>query len=323
MESPGSEVESKTTIRRGELVKGARPADAESKLRVIAERLNDLGILDLVVGVLEDEKQVASLISAATSDEVLTLTKQFHPAVRLMSNLNVNAAEQLLNSVTGEKARALQALLDLASALDEKGLIEPVVGFLRDDRAFFKVASRVSSEEALSFLGNSGQLLSLINFLNEPKVRSLLDSFVAVDNLPQVIGRVVELVSALDRAGLIDPLIGLLLDEKMMGAAVKLLSDDRFLELVRHSGNLFTLLLNLADMDEELLSLLTAMQTETAKKVFKAFREAGTKDPQPVKGTFALLRELGNDDVGRGMGVVFSVLRELGKQYTPATRTGD
>lgn len=297
-------------------------SSAQDKLVEIVQRLDRLGILDLALGVLEDDKQVGSILGTLASDDVLTLATKYRPLVRLASSVDTEVLAKLVSLFTPDRIRTLSTLLDFAVALDEKGLIEPLAGFMRDETAFSKLASVLAGDTALSVIRTAEALAPIIGSVNASALEALVKALNSSANFPQAVARLSEVVSALDKAGLLDPVVGLLQDEKVMGEIVKRLSDDRFLELARHSNNLFALLLNLADMDEELLSLITAMQTDTFKKVFKAFREAGTKQPRPVKGTLSLLRELGNEDVGMGLGVVFSILREIGRQYAASSGSG-
>jgi uncharacterized protein YjgD (DUF1641 family) len=289
----------------------------EDKLRSIVASLDRLGLLDLASGFLEDEHQLEKLIKLAASDSSLELLAKVESLSRLVAKPDYRGLENILTLVSETRgSMGITKAIELLRLLDEKGLIDPLIGVLQDDQTFGKIIGLLSDEKVLSLLAQRDKILGVISTLDYDKVHRLLDALNNTPGIVEALTRLVELLAELSRRGVIDPLIGLLQDEKMFGAIVNLVASDQFLELVQHSQKLFTLLLNLADVDEELLNLITAMQTTTFKRFLSAFSSIGKEEPKPVRGVLGTMRQLGDRDVSVGLGVVFQFLAKLGQEYT-------
>jgi uncharacterized protein YjgD (DUF1641 family) len=289
---------------------------ARAKLAVIAQKLESLGVLDVIEGVLSDKKQLSVVLRLLSSDNTVLLLNRLDSVISLIANLNYERLEVLLQLLTTETGNhALSRSVELLISLENRGLLEPLIGALNDEKTFSRIASTLSSKVFIDLLYKSEKLLGLLDQLDYAKIGLLITTVNHTRGSVEALGQALSLLAALDRDGLLEPILGILEDKQSMATIMKTLSNDRFLELLLHSQNLFTLLLNLADMDEELLSLITAMQTDTFKKILTAFKNASSDGHKPVKGVLGLLRELGDEDTARGMGVVFGLLQELGKQY--------
>lgn len=292
------------------------PPLSKTKLVSIMRKLEELGLLDIVEGILSDQKQVSAIIKLLTSDNAMLLVSRVDSMFSLLANLNYEKLDVLLRLlVTDSGNRALSRSVELLVSLEKRGLLDPLIGVLNDGRTFSKIVSMFSSEAFIDLLYKSEKILVLLNQLDYAKLYSLITAVNRTRGGVEALGRALALLAALDTGGLLEPVLGILEDKRTLAGIMKTLSNDRFLELLLHSQNLFALLLNLADMDEELLSLITAMQTDTFKKILTAFKNASSVRHKPVKGTLGLLRELGDEDTARGLGVVFGLLQELGKQY--------
>ena len=306
---------SPTATRSGSAsLKAATPED---KLRSIVALLDRLGLLDLVSGFLEDEDQLEKLFKLAASDSSIELLTKVESLSRLVAKPDYPGLEKILTLISEtRRSMAITRTVELLRLLDEKGLIDPLIGMLQDDQTFGKIIGLLSDEKVLSILAQKDKILGVISTLDYDKVHRLLNALNNTPGIVEALTRLAELLAELSRRGVIDPLIGLLQDEKMFGAIVNLVASNQFLELIQHSQKLFTLLLNLADVDEELLNLITAMQTTTFKRFLSAFSSIGKEEPKPVKGVLGTMRELGDRDVSVGLGVVFQFLAKLGQEYT-------
>ncbi len=294
-----------------------RAATPEDKLHSIVASLDKLGLLDVASGILEDENQLEKILKLAASDSSLELLSKIESLSRLAAKPDYRGLENILTMVSEARgATAISRVIELLRLLDERGLIDPIIGILEDDQSFGKVIGLLSDEKVLSLLAQRDKILGVISALDYDKVHRLLDALNNTPGVVEALTRLTELLAELSRRGLIDPLIGLLQDEKMFSAIVNLIVSDQFLELIKHSQKLFTLLLNLADVDEELLTLITAMQTTTFKRFLSAFSSIGKEEPKPVKGALSTIRQLGDRDVSVGLGVVFQFLAKLGQEYT-------
>lgn len=293
----------------------AKASTSEEKLRSIATALDDLGALDLFLAFLENEK-VRKPVRSISADRLLDLATKTSALARILERTDKRTLQNLASALSdGRSTGALIRFLELLSLLDERGLIEPLLGMLSDDETFGKIIGFLSDDRLLSILSQREKIVAMISKLDYDKMSRLLSALDGTPGIVEALVRLMELLAELGRRGLIDPLIGILEDEKMFSALINLVTSDQFLELVMHSQKLFTLLLNLADVDEELLTLITAMQTTTFKRFLAAFSAVGKEEPKPVRGAFGTLKELGNRDVSVGLGVVFQFLAKLGEEY--------
>jgi uncharacterized protein YjgD (DUF1641 family) len=102
-----------------------------------------------------------------------------------------------------------------------------------------------------------------------------------------------------------EPLVGLLNDEKAFSELAKLLSSDSMLAIVNNLQNL-TKLAN--TLDPAVLDALSKAAGSLKTEV------------KPVKGVLAVTRQLSDPAVAAGMGRLFEILRVLG-EGAPSKRT--
>jgi uncharacterized protein YjgD (DUF1641 family) len=293
-----------------------RPVDAQQKLDNILLRLDGLGILDLASGFLEDQKQVDMILKVALSEESMALLAKLDSVLGFMSEIDYVGLRRLVKTIKNtQNMGGLHKLVELVGLLERRGLLDPLLGILEDEATFKRLAAALSDERLLTVVSRSDLVLEVLSRIDYNGVIRFLEALEKVPALSVTLLRITELLVELDRRGLVEPVIGLLQDEKVFGQIVNLIAGDKFLGLVDHLDRIFGLLLNLTNVDEQLLGLITTMQTTTFKRFLAAFGSMGKEEPRTVKGTFALMRQLGDPDVAVGLGVVFQFLKKLGQEY--------
>jgi uncharacterized protein YjgD (DUF1641 family) len=192
-------------------------------------------------------------------------------------------------------------MLELLAALEKRGLLEAATGALNDEATFSGIMAAVSSDEALTVIQNAKAIIKLLSMVDYAALDELSQALAAEKHALAGVKSLVRLVGALESRGLIEPVVGLLNDEQTFAALAKLVSNDSSLALVNNLQNLT----KLADMlDPEVIDALSKVAGSLKKEV------------KPVKGVFAVTRELSDPAVAAGMGRLFEILRVLGAGST-------
>jgi uncharacterized protein YjgD (DUF1641 family) len=108
----------------------------------------------------------------------------------------------------------------------------------------------------------------------------------------------IRLLGALESRGLVEPIVGLLNDEKAFASIAKMLSSDSMLTVIDNLPKL-----------TELASALDPEVLETLSKAAVSLKN----ETKPVKGLIAVTRQLSDPAVAAGMGKLFEMLRLLGE----------
>lgn len=290
--------------------------DPTAKLLSIADRLDRAGVLDRIDRALQDPRGLELLERIASSGAGL----------RLLDGLSEwggrfggdPSSERLLQSlIAPEGVQALSRMVELMVVLDRRGLLEPIAGLLSDTASFTALSRLLFNDTWIGLAGESDRLMEALKEWNPSSVAGLIRTMAEVGKNGPALGRLLELFSALDRRGLIDPMIGLLEDESAMSTLLRLGSTDQFARFLKHGPRLFDLALGVADIDEELSMLKSAMKSDTFRRFLNSLKDAGTTDPKPVRGLLGAIHELKDPDVAVGVSLIFHLMRELGRQYTP------
>jgi uncharacterized protein YjgD (DUF1641 family) len=190
-------------------------------------------------------------------------------------------------------------MLELLGALEKRGLLEAATGVLNDEATFSELMALFSSDDALSIIQNAKSIIKLLSTVNYNAVTELAEAVATEKQTVAGAISLVRLISALESRGLIEPIVGLLNDEKTVANLAKLLSSDDSLTIINNMQNL-TKLTNI--FDPEVLDLLNkavgALKTEV----------------EPVKGVLAVAHQLGDHAVAVGMGKLFQMLRAIGEE---------
>jgi uncharacterized protein YjgD (DUF1641 family) len=189
-------------------------------------------------------------------------------------------------------------MLELLAALEKRGLLEAATGVLNDEATFSGLMAVFSSDDALSIIQNAKPIIKLLSTVDSDALNELSQALIAEKQALGGAKSLIRLMNALESRGLIEPIVGLLNDEKAFANLAKMLSNDSTLALINNLENLT----KLADvLDPEVLSALS--------------RAAGAlkKEAKPVKGVIAVTRELSDPAVAAGMGRLFEILKVLGE----------
>jgi uncharacterized protein YjgD (DUF1641 family) len=208
--------------------------------------------------------------------------------------------EQHMESVEFPSPR----MLELLAALEKRGLLEAATGVLNDEATFSGLMAVFSSDDALSIIQNAKPIIKLLSTIDFTALNELSEALEAEKQTLNGAKSLIRLVGALESRGLVEPIVGLLNDEKAFASIAKLLSSDSMLTIIDNLPKL-TKLANAFDPEvlEALSKVAGSLKTET----------------KPVKGVLAVTRQLSDPAVAVGMGKVFEILRVLGEDAASKT----
>ena len=189
-------------------------------------------------------------------------------------------------------------MLELLAALEKRGLLEAATGVLNDEATFSVLMAVFSSDDALSIIQNAKPIIKLLSTIDFNALNELAEALEAEKQALHGAKSLIRLMSALESRGLIEPIVGLLNDEKTFANLAKLFSDDSMLTVIDNLPNLAKLA---SVLDPEVLDLLSKVVSSLKTEV------------KPVKGLIADWRELSEPAVAVGIGRVFEILRVLGE----------
>jgi uncharacterized protein YjgD (DUF1641 family) len=192
-------------------------------------------------------------------------------------------------------------MLELIAALEKRGLLEAATGVLNDEATFSELMAVFSSDETLSIIQNAKPAIKLLSTIDYNAFNELAQALTAEKQALNGAKSLVRLISALESRGLVEPIVGLLNDEKAFANLAKLLSSDSMLTIIDNLPNL--------------TKLASALDPEVLDAVSKAAGSLKT-EVKPVKGVIAVTRELSDPAVAAGMGKLFEILRVLGEGTT-------
>jgi len=189
-------------------------------------------------------------------------------------------------------------MLELMAALEKRGLLEAATGALNDEATFSALMAVFSSDEALSIIQNAKSAIKLLSTVDFNALNELAEALAAEKQALSGAKSLIRLMSALESRGLVEPIVGLLNDEKAFADLAKLLSSDAMLTIVDNLPNL--------------TKLASVLDADVLDAVSKAAGSLKT-EVKPVKGVIAVTRELSDPAVAAGMGKLFELLRALGE----------
>jgi uncharacterized protein YjgD (DUF1641 family) len=189
-------------------------------------------------------------------------------------------------------------MLELMTALEKRGLLEAATGILNDEATFSELMAVFSSDDALSTIQNAKAVIKLLSTIDFNALNELAEALAAEKQALSGAKSLIRLMSALESRGLVEPIVGLLNDEKAFADLAKLLSSDAMLTIVETLPNL--------------TKLASVLDADVLDAVSKAAGSLKT-EVKPVKGVIAFTRELSDPGVAAGMGKLFELLRALGE----------
>lgn len=137
---------------------------ALQRLIELVEVLDKRGLLDLTIGALGDEKTFSSVMNVLSKDESFKLIENFEPMIGLLSSMDYQSLNTLTERMMTEKQlyQGLFSLTRLLGAMESRGLIDPIVGALYDEKTFSYIAKQITSDSFLSIVTNSQSLMELM-----------------------------------------------------------------------------------------------------------------------------------------------------------------
>jgi uncharacterized protein YjgD (DUF1641 family) len=189
-------------------------------------------------------------------------------------------------------------MMELLTALEQRGLLEAATGALNDEATFTELMAIFSSDETLTVIQNIRHIITLLSTIDYAAIDTLAQTLTAEKQALAGAKSLIRLIGALESRGLIEPAIGLLNDEKTFSKLAKLLSNDSSLAIVYNLQNL-TKIAN--TFDPEVLDALSKVAGSLKTEV------------KPVKGVLAVTRQLSDPAVAAGMGRLFHILKVLGE----------
>ncbi|BCS91754.1 hypothetical protein L3N51_00839 [Metallosphaera sp. J1] len=168
----------------------------------------------------------------------------------------------------------INRVLDLLGTLDRMGILDLVNGALQDEELIGKIMGSIINDNTLSMITQLNNLGSLVKIFMDKDI---------TDDLQYVF----KLLSSLRNSGLMDPIIGILNDPETLGKIMGSLVNDKTLQLIENWNGT--------------LDLVNA--------VGNALKE----EHKPVKSVIDIYRMMKDPDVQSGLGLLFGIIKELGK----------
>ncbi|MEM3851974.1 MAG: DUF1641 domain-containing protein [Methanomassiliicoccales archaeon] len=287
------------------------------RLLSVAGRLDQIGLLDLIEGMLDDQETVGRIVNIVTSDRMLSLYSKRDELFDTLLSLNEHGIRELLDILASMDRETLSSLFQLLDQLERRGLIQLLSGILGDEESFSRLVKFVSSDAFLTLLSRLPSYLSMLNRI-EPE--HLIGYLEAIDNIPYAhtsIQRSIEVLSLLGSRGFLDLLEGILQDEQAISSIVNLFVSDKVLQMIPKLGDISDLFVQLSQHIDALQSLISMMDNPGVRHLLKGLSNA-KGEIAPVRGTFAVMHQLGDKDVAQGLGVIFEVLKQAGKEMSRA-----
>ncbi len=246
----------------------------------LLEKLDKLGIIDVVNGLLEDDEYLGKIMGAIVNDKTMELIGNWNNLVSFMDIL------------TDENTKEnIQFAFNMLTQLRKSGIIDPVLGILNDEEYMSKIMGAIVNDKTLELIGRWNNIVDLIDTVTSTETISSIKS-------------TLELLKDLQNTGIIDPIKGLLKDEETLGKIISGLINDFTMNLLTNWDNIIK---GLSSMNLENFKYYT----EIINKVGEAIKVEKVK---PV-GLGGLLSALRDPEVQKGLGVMISILKHIGENY--------
>lgn len=125
-----------------------RPESTDEKMKHLFLNLDQLGLLDVLIGLTSDSETVARLTTLLASDEMLALIVKFPETVKMLSRIDPGTFSAIFDLFSERDLQpGLSRLMQIIMEMDTRGIMELILGFLKDEEAF-GYAVRVFSDDA-------------------------------------------------------------------------------------------------------------------------------------------------------------------------------
>ncbi|MCY0883428.1 MAG: DUF1641 domain-containing protein [Acidianus infernus] len=112
-------------------------------------KLKSSGIIDPIIGILQDEEYMSKIMGAIVNDEVLELIGKWNNIVDLISDLTDDETLSAIKSVVG-----------LLKDLNKTGILDPIKGILRDEEYMGKIMGALINDFTLNLISTWNQITS-------------------------------------------------------------------------------------------------------------------------------------------------------------------
>lgn len=198
--------------------------------------------------------------------------------------------EELEKLMKPEYIASLTRAIELIKKLDNLGFLDLISGVLGDEDTMKTLFGLLTSDDILSLTTKSDSFMAMLKVMSEKQ------NVKALTNL-------LEMLTVLQNKGILDPIMGVLKDDDAMGTLMGLMSNDFTMNLIMNNKQI---------MDS--LGTLDLSVTPHYVNMIKAIENAiKTETVTPVGGMMGTLRAMKDEDTQKGIGIVFSILKSLGK----------
>ncbi|AWR97035.1 DUF1641 domain-containing protein [Acidianus sulfidivorans JP7] len=115
----------------------------------LLEKLDKMGIIDVISGILSDDEYMGKIMGAIVNDNTLELLGKWN---NMMGILTFLSDEDTLNS--------LKTVLSLVKDLNKSGILDPIIGILKDEETLGKIVGGLVNDFTMNLLTNWNQIMS-------------------------------------------------------------------------------------------------------------------------------------------------------------------
>jgi len=257
--------------------------DSLNRMLDIIQSADKLGLLDVIRGVLDDEEYVGKILGAIVNDRTMKIATNWSKLLDLVEMFT--DADTISN---------LKYLLGFFGDLKNTGILDPIRGMLTDEEYLGKILGAIVNDRTLGLIEKWDNLIDLVDV-------------VADEDTVNTVKNVLDILKDLSKNGVLDPIKGLIKDEESLGKIIGGVVNDFTLNLMTYWNQITK---DLATIDLNNFKYFTYLISATGEAL-------KTENVKPVKGMWAILGELKDPDVQRGIGVAFAALKQIGKLYDP------
>ncbi|ARM75677.1 DUF1641 domain-containing protein [Acidianus manzaensis] len=115
----------------------------------LLEKLDKMGIIDVVSGMISDDEYMGKIMGAIVNDNTLELLGNWN---NMMGILTFLADQDTMNS--------LKTMLGLVKDLNKSGILDPIIGILKDEETLGKIVGGLVNDFTMNLLTNWNQIMS-------------------------------------------------------------------------------------------------------------------------------------------------------------------
>ncbi len=198
--------------------------------------------------------------------------------------------EQLEKLMKPEYIASLTRAIEIIKKLDNLGFLDVISGILDDEDTMKTIFGILTSDDVLSLTTKQDSIMALLHMMSEET------NIKALNNL-------LEMLAIMQNKGLLDPVMGILKDDESMGTLMGLVSNDFTMGLIMNEKPILNAL---GTLDLSVVPHYVSM----IKAIENAIK---TETVTPVGGMMGTLHAMKDEDTQKGLGIVFSILKSLGK----------